>query len=52
MQRLNIERSPKPHVVCMTHNDDSVVLEAEETIEKEGTLLASCRALVFHAISS
>ena len=36
MRLLKMERSPKPHVVCMTHNDDEVVLEAEETIEKKG----------------
>ena len=50
MRLLKLERSPKPHVVCMTHNDDKLVLEAEETIEKKGKakgdFTASCRALV------
>ena len=36
MRLLKIERSPKPHVVYMTHNDEELVLEAEETIEKKG----------------
>ena len=35
MPLLKIETSPKPHVVFVTHDDDSKVLEAEETIEKK-----------------